>query len=131
MRISDWSSDVCSSDLVTLVHRRDKFRAEPGLVDRLLAQQSAGIVRLKLFHELEEVLGDASGVTGVRLRHAPTGGQESLSADGVFIAIGHRPNTAIFRGKLAMDNGYIQTRGGGQGLATQTSVPGVFAAGDV
>ena len=120
---------LCRS--VTLVHRRGKFRAEPILVDRLLGQQAAGTIRLKLFHELDEVLGDASGVTGVRLRHAHTGSAESLDVDGVFIAIGHKPNTGIFQGKLAMENGYIQTRGGAQGLATQTSVAGVFAAGDV
>lgn len=120
---------LCRS--VTLVHRRDKFRAEPILVDRLLGRQAAGAIRLKLFHELDEVLGDASGVTGVRLRHAQTGTQETLDVDGVFIAIGHKPNTGILQGKLVMENGYIQTQGGAQGLATQTSVPGVFAAGDV
>ncbi|MCD0501603.1 thioredoxin-disulfide reductase [Bordetella petrii] len=120
---------LCRS--VTLVHRRDKFRAEPVLVDRLMAQQAAGTVRLKVFHELDEVLGDASGVTGVRLRHTQTEARESLDVDGVFIAIGHRPNTGIFEGQLAMRDGYLQTQGGAQGFATQTSVPGVFAAGDV
>ncbi|OZI82602.1 thioredoxin-disulfide reductase [Bordetella genomosp. 2] len=120
---------LCRS--VTLVHRRDKFRAEPILVDRLMAQQATGVVRLKLSCELDEVLGDASGVTGVRLRQVRTGEREAVDTRGVFIAIGHKPNTAIFQGQLAMENGYIQTQGGALGLATQTSVAGVFAAGDV
>ncbi|WP_459616656.1 thioredoxin-disulfide reductase [Bordetella sp. 2513F-2] len=120
---------LCRS--VTLVHRRDKFRAEPILVDRLMAQQATGVVRLKLFYELDEVLGDASGVTGVRLRQVQTGEREAMDTRGVFIAIGHKPNTAIFQGQLAMENGYIQTQGGALGLATQASVAGVFAAGDV
>ncbi len=122
-------SKLCRS--VTLVHRRDTFRAEPILVDRLLSQQANGVVQLKLFCELDEVLGDASGVTGVRLRNTLTGTTEELNVTGVFIAIGHKPNTDLFDGQLAMDNGYIRTQGGQQGFVTQTSTPGVFAAGDV
>ncbi len=122
-------SKLCRS--VTLVHRRDQFRAEPILVDRLMSQQAAGIVQLKLFWQLDEVLGDASGVTGVRLRNTQTGIIESLKGTGVFIAIGHKPNTSLFEGQLAMNNGFIRTRGGQEGFITQTSVPGVFAAGDV
>lgn len=122
-------SKLCRS--VTLVHRRDTFRAEPILQDRLLSQQANGVVQLKLFCELDEVLGDASGVTGVRLRNTLTGMTEDLNVTGVFIAIGHKPNTDLFDGQLAMDNGYIRTQGGQQGFVTQTSIPGVFAAGDV
>ncbi len=122
-------SKLCRS--VTLVHRRDQFRAEPILVDRLMSQQTAGIVQLKLFWQLDEVLGDASGVTGVRLRNTQTGVIESINGTGVFIAIGHRPNTSLFEGQLAMNNGFIRTRGGQESFITQTSVPGVFAAGDV
>ncbi|HLU04088.1 MAG TPA: thioredoxin-disulfide reductase [Advenella sp.] len=122
-------SKLCRS--VTLVHRRDTFRAEPILVNRLMSQQASGIVRLKLCCELDEVVGDASGVAGARLRHMRTGTTEELKVTGVFIAIGHKPNTDLFDGQLAMSNGYIQTQGGQQGLVTQTSMPGVFAAGDV
>ena len=122
-------SKLCRS--VTLVHRRDTFRAEPILVNRLMSQQASGIVRLKLCCELDEVVGDASGVAGARLRHMQTGTTEELKVTGVFIAIGHKPNTDLFDGQLAMSNGYIQTQGGQQGLVTQTSMPGVFAAGDV
>ena len=122
-------SKLCRS--VTLVHRRDTFRAEPILVDRLTSQQANGVVQLKLFCELDEVLGDASGVTGTRLRNTQTGMTEELNAMGVFIAIGHKPNTDLFDGQLAMNNGYIRTQGGQQGFVTQTSIPGVFAAGDV
>jgi len=122
-------SKLCRS--VTLVHRRDTFRAEPILVDRLTSQQANGVVQLKLFCELDEVLGDASGVTGARLRNTQTGMTEELNAMGVFIAIGHKPNTDLFDGQLAMNNGYIRTQGGQQGFVTQTSIPGVFAAGDV
>jgi len=122
-------SNICRT--VTLVHRRDKFRAEPILVDKLMDKVNNGNMRLKLFHELDEVLGDDSGVTGVRLRNNQTGGTEDLAVTGTFIAIGHKPNTAIFEGQLDMENGYIVTRSGLQGLATMTSVPGVFAAGDV
>jgi len=122
-------SKLCRS--VTVVHRRDQFRAEPILVDRLMSQHAAGIIQLKLFCELDEVLGDASGVTGARLLNKQTGEKEQFDVTGVFIAIGHQPNTRLFEGQLAMKNGYIQIRGGQQGFATQTSVEGVFAAGDV
>jgi len=122
-------SQLCRS--VTLVHRRDKFRAEPIMVDKLMDKVESGNIRLKLGYELDEVLGDASGVTGARIRARDTGATEELSVAGVFIAIGHQPNTAIFAGQVQMKNGYITTRAGGDGLATMTSVPGVFAAGDV
>ena len=122
-------SKLCRS--VTLVHRRGTFRAEPILVERLLNQQENGVVQLKLFCELDEVLGDTSGVTGARLRNTQTGMTEELNVTGVFIAIGHKPNTDLFDGQLAMNNGYIRTQGGQQGFVTQTSIPGVFAAGDV
>ncbi|MYM35492.1 thioredoxin-disulfide reductase [Duganella sp. FT50W] len=115
---------------VTLVHRRDKFRAEPILIDRLMDKVKHGNVALKLDTTLQEVYGDESGVTGVTLqRH--TGELQHLAVHGLFVAIGHRPNTGIFEGQLAMHNGYIKTRGGSGGMATQTSVAGVFAAGDV
>ena len=116
---------------VTLIHRRDTFKAEPILVDKLMAQVAAGKIVLKTFHTLDEVLGDASGVTGVRIRHTQSGQTEDLALHGCFIAIGHAPNTGIFVGQLEMENGYIVTQGGLKGFATQTSVPGVFAAGDV
>ena len=116
---------------VTVVHRRDRFRAEPILIDRLLARARDGNVEVRWFHELDEVLGDASGVTGVRLRDNRSGQTSELALSGVFVAIGHSPNTALFDGQLEMSNGYILTRGGSNGQATATSVPGVFAAGDV
>ncbi len=116
---------------VYLVHRRDKFKAEPILVDKLMEKVAAGKIELKTFQTLEEVLGDASGVTGIRLRSTVDGGTQDLALQGCFIAIGHAPNTDIFQGKLAMENGYIVTQGGLKGFATMTSVPGVFAAGDV
>jgi thioredoxin reductase (NADPH) len=116
---------------VTLVHRRDRFRAEPILVDKLMEKVAAGRIVLKTFHVLDEVLGDASGVTGIRIRHVDTGATEDIRLQGCFIAIGHAPNSGIFEGQLEMPGGYIRTRGGLQGFATQTSVPGVFAAGDV
>ena len=116
---------------VTLVHRRDKFKAEAILVDKLMQKVAAGKIELKLFHTLDEVLGDASGVTGVRLRHTLDGATQDLTLKGCFIAIGHKPNTDIFEGKLTMKNGYIVTKSGLEGFATMTSVPGVFAAGDV
>ena len=122
-------SNICKT--VTLVHRRDKFRAEPILVDKLMEKVEHGNMRLKLFSELQEVLGDESGVTGVRLRNSQTGTTEDLAVLGAFIAIGHKPNTAIFEGQITMENGYIVTHGGLQGMATMTSIPGVFAAGDV
>ena len=116
---------------VSVVHRRDKFRAEPILVDKLMEKVKAGRISLEWDHVVGEVLGDKSGVTGLRIRHAKTGATRELAAQGVFIAIGHTPNTGIFEGQLEMQNGYIVTHGGNQGDATATSVPGVFAAGDV
>ena len=116
---------------VTLVHRRDRFRAEPILVDKLMEKVAAGKIELKTFHVLDEVLGDNTGVTGIRIRHVDSGQTEDIALQGCFIAIGHSPNSEIFAGQIKMENGYIQTRGGLQGFATETSVPGVFAAGDV
>ena len=122
-------SNIAST--VHLVHRRDKFRAEPILVDKLHEKVAAGKIVLHLFNTLDEVLGDQSGVTGVRLKSVSTGATEDLALKGCFIAIGHQPNTDIFKGQLEMKDGYIITRTGLNGLATMTSVPGVFAAGDV
>jgi len=116
---------------VYLVHRRDKFKAEAIMIDKVMEKVAAGKIELKLFSTLDEVLGDASGVTGVRLRNTQTGTTEDLSLSGCFIAIGHAPNTEIFQGQLQMENGYIVTQSGLKGFATMTSVPGVFAAGDV
>ena len=116
---------------VTVVHRRDKFKAEAILIDKLMAKQAEGKVDIQWNHELDEVLGDASGATGIRIKHAKTGEKKDIPLHGVFIAIGHSPNTDIFEGQLDMKGGYIQTRSGNNGLATMTSVPGVFAAGDV
>ncbi|MDH5331113.1 MAG: thioredoxin-disulfide reductase, partial [Aquincola sp.] len=116
---------------VHLIHRRDKFRAEPIMVDKLMAKVAEGRMQLHLWHTLDEVLGDASGVTGVRIRSTQTGQTSDLPLKGCFIAIGHQPNTDIFRGQLEMKDGYIITRAGLSGMATMTSVPGVFAAGDV
>ena len=116
---------------VHLVHRRDKFRAEAILIDKLHAKVAAGKMELHLFNTLDEVLGDASGVTGVRLKNLQTGSTEDLTLKGCFIAIGHQPNTDLFKGQLEMKDGYIVTRTGLNGFATMTSVPGVFAAGDV
>ncbi len=116
---------------VTLVHRRDKFKAEAILIDKLHDKVAAGKIELKLHHTLDQVLGDASGVTGVRLKSAQNGATQDLTLKGCFIAIGHQPNTDIFAGQLDMKDGYIITKTGLQGFATMTSVPGVFAAGDV
>ena len=116
---------------VTLVHRRDKFKAEPILIDKLMDKVQAGKIELKLFNTLDEVLGDATGVTGIRLKNTQSGATEDVMLKGCFIAIGHSPNTDIFKGQLEMKDGYILTRSGLQGMATMTSVPGVFAAGDV
>jgi thioredoxin reductase (NADPH) len=116
---------------VHLVHRRDKFRAEAIMIDKLMAQVAAGKMELHLWQTLDEVLGDATGVTGVRLRSTQTNETRDLSLKGCFIAIGHQPNTDIFKGQLEMKDGYIVTRSGLAGMATMTSVPGVFAAGDV
>ena len=116
---------------VTLVHRRDKFKAEPILIDKMMEKVAAGKIELKTFHTLQEVLGDQSGVTGIRIKSTQDGSTQDIELKGCFIAIGHAPNTEIFQGQLEMDNGYIVTQGGLKGFATQTSVPGVFAAGDV
>jgi thioredoxin reductase (NADPH) len=116
---------------VYLVHRRDTFKAEPILVDKVKAKVAEGKIVLKVFNTLDEVLGDASGVTGVRLKSTKTGVTEDITLKGCFIAIGHSPNTDIFKGQLEMKDGYIITKSGNQGMATMTSVPGVFAAGDV
>ena len=116
---------------VTLVHRRDKFKAEAILIDKLHEKVAAGKIELKLHQTLDEVLGDASGVTGVRLKSTLDASAQELRLHGCFIAIGHQPNTDIFAGQLEMKDGYIITKSGLQGFATMTSVPGVFAAGDV
>ena len=116
---------------VTLVHRRDKFRAEKIMVDKLMKRVAEGRIVLELDATLDEVLGDAKGVTGIRVRHVKTGATKELAVQGLFVAIGHTPNTRIFEGQLKMENGYIVTRAGRDGGYTETSVPGVFAAGDV
>jgi len=116
---------------VYLIHRRDKFRAEPIMIDKLMDKVAAGKIELRTFCAVDEVLGDASGVTGVRIKNVNTAATEDLTLKGCFIAIGHAPNTDIFQGQLEMAGGYIVTKGGNQGFATQTSVPGIFAAGDV
>ena len=116
---------------VYLIHRRDKFKAEPILVDKLMDKVAAGKIVLKTFQTLEEVLGDNTGVTGVRLKSTKDGSLQDVELKGCFIAIGHSPNTDIFQGQLELENGYIVTQSGLKGFATQTSVPGVFAAGDV
>jgi len=116
---------------VTLVHRRDTFRAEKIMIDHLMAKVKEGKITLQLHQVLDEVLGDDSGVTGMRLKHVKDGTTQEVKVMGVFIAIGHKPNTDIFAGQLKMTNGYIDTQGGQQGNATATSIEGVFAAGDV
>jgi len=116
---------------VSLIHRRDKFRAEKIMIDKLLAKAKSGNVSIKWNSVLDEVLGDASGVTGIRIKDVKGAATEDLKVHGLFIAIGHSPNTQIFDGQLDMQGGYILTRGGQEGNATATSVPGVFAAGDV
>jgi len=119
------------AERVTLVHRRDALRAEKILQNHLFEKEAAGKVRIEWSHVLDEVLGDQTGVTGVRLRHVESGETKELGLTGVFIAIGHKPNTGIFEGQLDMDGGYIRVQSGLQGNATATSVPGVFASGDV
>ncbi len=116
---------------VTLIHRRDTFKAEAIMIDKLMEKVREGKIELKLHSVLDEVLGDASGVTGVRLRNVQSGALEDLAVKGCFIAIGHSPNTDIFKDQLEMKDGYIVTKSGLNGMATMTSVPGVFAAGDV
>ncbi|BCT66463.1 thioredoxin-disulfide reductase [Nitrosospira sp. NRS527] len=116
---------------VTVVHRRDKFRSEKILIDKLMDKVKNSNVKLELDHVLDEVLGDKSGVTGMRIKNVQDSSTKKLDLQGVFIAIGHKPNTDIFQGQLEMKNGYIITRNGNEGNATATSIPGVFAAGDV
>jgi thioredoxin reductase (NADPH) len=116
---------------VTLVHRRDTFRAERIMVDHLMKKVAEGKITLQLNSSLDEVLGDATGVTGMRIKNVTDNSTQDIALQGVFIAIGHKPNTDIFAGQLEMKNGYIETRGGNIGNATATSISGVFAAGDV
>ncbi|MDS4027085.1 MAG: thioredoxin-disulfide reductase [Candidatus Contendobacter sp.] len=116
---------------VTLVHRRQQFRAEKILMDKLTERVNSGKIRLELDSVLDEVLGDDSGVTGIRVRNVKTSETREIPLQGVFIAIGHKPNTDLFVGQLEMRHGYIQVKGGSEGGATATSIPGVFAAGDV
>jgi thioredoxin reductase (NADPH) len=116
---------------VTLVHRRDTFRAERIMIDHLMKKVKEGKITLQLNSTLDEVLGDSSGVTGMRIKEVQSGNKMDIALSGVFIAIGHKPNTDIFAGQLEMNNGYIQTHGGSLGNATATSISGVFAAGDV
>ena len=122
-------ANICKG--VTLVHRRDKFRAEKIMVDKLMQRVRDRKVKLVLDAVVDDVLGDATGVTGVRVRRLKSGGIENIAVKGFFVAIGHTPNTELYTGQLEMENGYIVTRGGREGLATATSVKGVFAAGDV
>ena len=116
---------------VTVVHRRERFRAEKIMIDKLMKKARDGNVTIEWDHVLDEVLGDKTGVTGIRVKHAKTGAARDLALKGLFVAIGHSPNTQLFEGQLEMKNGYLVTRGGGEGNATATSIPGVFAAGDV
>lgn len=116
---------------VVLVHRRPQFRAEKIMIDKLMERVNSGKIRLALDAVLDEVLGDDSGVTGMRIRNVHTGERQEIALQGVFVAIGHKPNTDLFAGQLAMHNGYLQVKGGSEGNATATSIPGVFAAGDV
>ncbi|GAB6068256.1 thioredoxin-disulfide reductase [Methylothermus subterraneus] len=124
-------ANICSH--VTLIHRRDKLRAEKILVDRLMKQVDKGKVRIEWNHVVDEILGDDRGVNAVRIKHVHSGAAKEIPVSGVFIAIGHTPNTGIFAGQLELDRGYIKVKGNGdnRGNATATSVPGVFAAGDV
>ena len=119
------------ADHVTVVHRRDKFRAEKIMQDKLFEKERAGKVTIKWDSALDEVLGDKSGVTGMRVKNVKTGASEDISLQGVFIAIGHKPNTDLFVGQVNMEGGYIVTQGSRNGNATATSIPGVYAAGDV
>ncbi|NUU00329.1 thioredoxin-disulfide reductase [Herbaspirillum robiniae] len=116
---------------VTIIHRRDKFRAEPILIDRLLHKVTEGKIAIQWHHTLDEVVGDDSGVTGIKIKSTQGGAITEIPVHGLFIAIGHKPNTSIFEGQLEMHNGYLKTRTGSEGFATATSVDGVFAAGDV
>jgi len=116
---------------VHLIHRRDTFKAEAIMIDKLMEKVAAGKIVLETDSTLDEVLGDASGVTGVRIKSTKDGSTRDIATQGCFIAIGHHPNTSIFEGQLAMKNGYLLTQSGSEGFATMTSVPGIFAAGDV
>ncbi|SOD40246.1 thioredoxin-disulfide reductase [Nitrosovibrio sp. Nv4] len=116
---------------VTVVHRREKFRSEKILIDKLMGKVKNGNITLELNHVLDEVLGDDAGVNAMRIKNLQDSSTKTLDLQGVFIAIGHKPNTDIFQGQLKMENGYIITRSGNHGNATETSIPGVFAAGDV
>ena len=116
---------------VTVIHRRDKFRAEAILIDRLMAKVAEGKIEVKWNQAVDEVIGDDSGVTALRIKSMIDNSLSSISVHGIFIAIGHKPNTSIFDGQLEMHNGYIKTKAGTEGMATATNVPGVFAAGDV
>jgi thioredoxin reductase len=127
--VENWPADPMGVQGPELVHRRDSFRAEPILVDRLMAKVADGKIELKLNHRLQEVTGDDSGVTGLVLASTDTGALAEVKVQGLFVAIGHKPNTGIFDGLLNMQNGYIKT-GAGE-MATATNIPGVFAAGDV
>lgn len=116
---------------VTVIHRRDKFKSEKILSDRLIEKTKGGNVTIKWNNQLDEVLGDATGVTGIRIKDTTSGRTEEIALQGVFIAIGHKPNTDLFIGQIDMEQGYLVTRGGNKGNATATAIPGVFAAGDV
>ncbi|MDP5057571.1 MAG: thioredoxin-disulfide reductase [Marinomonas hwangdonensis] len=116
---------------VTVIHRRDKFRSEKILADKLMEKAKTGNVKIEWYSELDEVLGDDAGVTGVRIKNNETGEKKDIAVSGLFIAIGHKPNTDIFKGQLEMKDGYLKVQSGTQGNATQTSIEGVFAAGDV
>jgi thioredoxin reductase (NADPH) len=115
---------------VTVVHRRDKFKSEKILSDQLVEKATSGNVAIEWNHTLDEVLGDNMGVTGMRIKHTQDGSTKDITVDGIFVAIGHRPNTSLFEGQLDMEHGYLKVQGGSQGNATQTSITGVFAAGD-
>jgi thioredoxin reductase (NADPH) len=116
---------------VTVIHRRDSFRSEKILSDQLIEKAKTGNVTIEWNHQLDEVLGDDSGVTGLRIKNTQDGSTKEIDVHGVFVAIGHKPNTSLFEGQLDMDHGYLSVQGGSQGNATQTSIEGVFAAGDV
>lgn len=116
---------------VTVIHRRDSFRSEKILSDKLLKKAGNGNISVEWFHQLDEVLGDNMGVTGMRVKNVQDGSTKTFELDGVFVAIGHSPNTQIFEGQLEMTNGYLNIQSGSKGNATQTSIPGIFAAGDV
>ena len=116
---------------VTVIHRRDKFRAEAILIDRLMAKVAEGKIEVKWNHTVDEIIGDDSGVTGVQIKSMLDNSLSSIPLHGIFVAIGHKPNTSIFDGQLDMHNGYIKTKAGTEGMATATNIPGVFAAGDV